>query len=207
MREELLRSTKLFVDETTAPVLDPGRGRTKKGYFWALARDEPTMAKTASKPAVASPGVSGSTGAQARTCWVLGLSDKCSAVPAGAPEEALKLTRKAGVPIRMHPSVLRLLLVRIERGLGFVVGMLAPNGQRTQLGIAANGKRWRGEATRAIDQNTGYQTALATWFVNPILCNLMRRQLEEEGYFDVLNEMMKRTKGAAEEQNRQNANH
>lgn len=27
-----LGSPKLFVDETTAPVLDPGRGRTKKGY-------------------------------------------------------------------------------------------------------------------------------------------------------------------------------
>jgi transposase len=40
MREELLGSTKLFADETTAPVLDPGRGRTKKGYFWALARDD-----------------------------------------------------------------------------------------------------------------------------------------------------------------------
>jgi hypothetical protein len=40
MREELLRSTTLFVDETTAPVLDPGRGRTKTGYFWALARDD-----------------------------------------------------------------------------------------------------------------------------------------------------------------------
>jgi transposase len=40
MRAQLLRSTKLFVDETTAPVLDPGRGRTKKGYFWVLARDD-----------------------------------------------------------------------------------------------------------------------------------------------------------------------
>jgi transposase len=40
LREALLRSTKLFVDETTAPVLDPGRGRTKKGYFWVLARDD-----------------------------------------------------------------------------------------------------------------------------------------------------------------------
>ena len=40
MREELLHSTTLFVDETTAPVLDPGRGRTKTGYFWALARDD-----------------------------------------------------------------------------------------------------------------------------------------------------------------------
>lgn len=39
MREDLLRSTKLFVDETTAPVLDPGRGRTKTGFLWALARD------------------------------------------------------------------------------------------------------------------------------------------------------------------------
>jgi transposase len=38
MRQELLRSTKLFVDETTAPVLDPGRGRTKTGYFWGAMR-------------------------------------------------------------------------------------------------------------------------------------------------------------------------
>ena len=40
MRQELLTSTKLFVDETIAPVLDPGRGRTKTGYFWAIARDD-----------------------------------------------------------------------------------------------------------------------------------------------------------------------
>jgi len=40
LRDELLGSAKLFVDETTAPVLDPGRGRTKTGYFWALARDD-----------------------------------------------------------------------------------------------------------------------------------------------------------------------
>ena len=40
MRDELLGSSKLFVDETRAPVLDPGRGRTKTGYFWTLARDD-----------------------------------------------------------------------------------------------------------------------------------------------------------------------
>jgi transposase len=28
------------VDETRAPVLDPGRGRTKSGYFWAISRDD-----------------------------------------------------------------------------------------------------------------------------------------------------------------------
>ena len=36
----LKQSLKLFMDETPAPVLDPGRGKTKKGYFWALARDD-----------------------------------------------------------------------------------------------------------------------------------------------------------------------
>ena len=37
--ERLKASGKLFADETTAPVLDPGRGRTKTGQFWAYARD------------------------------------------------------------------------------------------------------------------------------------------------------------------------
>jgi len=36
----LKTSSKLFMDETPAPVLDPGRGKTKTGYFWALARDD-----------------------------------------------------------------------------------------------------------------------------------------------------------------------
>src|SRR5690606_11475901 len=33
-------STRLFADETTAPVLDPGRGRTKTRQLWAYARDD-----------------------------------------------------------------------------------------------------------------------------------------------------------------------
>jgi transposase len=36
----LKASTKLFADETTAPVLDPGRGRTKTGQLFAYARDD-----------------------------------------------------------------------------------------------------------------------------------------------------------------------
>ena len=36
----LKSSTKLFADETTAPVLDPGRGRTKIGQFFTYARDD-----------------------------------------------------------------------------------------------------------------------------------------------------------------------
>ena len=40
LRDDLLGSTRLFVDETPVPVLDPGRGRTKTGYFWTIARDD-----------------------------------------------------------------------------------------------------------------------------------------------------------------------
>jgi transposase len=37
---ELRRSPRLFADETTAPVLNPGSGRTKTGQLWAYARDD-----------------------------------------------------------------------------------------------------------------------------------------------------------------------
>jgi len=36
----LKASPKLFCDETRCPVLDPGRGKTKTGYMWSLARDD-----------------------------------------------------------------------------------------------------------------------------------------------------------------------
>lgn len=40
MLEHLKRSDKLFCDETRAPVLDPGRGRTKTGRLWVYVRDD-----------------------------------------------------------------------------------------------------------------------------------------------------------------------
>ena len=40
MLAALKSSPKLFADETTAPVLDPGRGRTKTGQLWAYVRDD-----------------------------------------------------------------------------------------------------------------------------------------------------------------------
>ena len=40
LKADLKQSTKLFMEETTAPVLDPGRGKPKTGYLWALARDD-----------------------------------------------------------------------------------------------------------------------------------------------------------------------
>ena len=36
----MAESRRLYVDETTAPVLDPGKGKTKTGYLWAVLRDD-----------------------------------------------------------------------------------------------------------------------------------------------------------------------
>jgi transposase len=36
----ILRSSKLFADDTPVPVLDPGRGRTKTGRLWVYVRDD-----------------------------------------------------------------------------------------------------------------------------------------------------------------------
>ena len=40
MLEHIKTAPNLFMDETRAPVLDPGAGKTKTGYFWALTRDD-----------------------------------------------------------------------------------------------------------------------------------------------------------------------
>ena len=44
MREILLASPRLFADETTMRLLDPGRGQVKKGFAWAIARDDRSWA-------------------------------------------------------------------------------------------------------------------------------------------------------------------
>src|SRR3712207_5503355 len=54
LREILLGSVRLFADETTLPVLDPGRGQTKKGFAWAIARDDRPWGGT-EPPAVVFP--------------------------------------------------------------------------------------------------------------------------------------------------------
>ena len=47
LAKDLKASPKLFMDETRCPVLDPGRGKTKTGYLWAIARDERPFGGTA----------------------------------------------------------------------------------------------------------------------------------------------------------------
>jgi hypothetical protein len=43
-------STKLLADETAAPVLDPGRGRTKIGQLSAYARDDRSLGGQTARP-------------------------------------------------------------------------------------------------------------------------------------------------------------
>lgn len=52
MKAILLSSARLFADETSVPVLDPGRGKTKTGWFWTIARDDRPWGGT-EPPAVA----------------------------------------------------------------------------------------------------------------------------------------------------------
>ena len=40
LRNRLRRADRIFMDETRAPVLDPGRKKTKTGYFWAIVSDD-----------------------------------------------------------------------------------------------------------------------------------------------------------------------
>ena len=66
--QHLMRSTKLFCDETRCPVLDPGRGRTKTGYLWAIAHDDRPWGGS-DPPAVAYHYAAGRGGEHARTMF------------------------------------------------------------------------------------------------------------------------------------------
>ena len=65
----LKQSTKLFCDETRCPVLDPGRGKTKTGYLWAVARDDRPWGGS-DPPAVAYHYAPGRGGEHARALFV-----------------------------------------------------------------------------------------------------------------------------------------
>ena len=65
LTEILKGAAKLFCDETRCPVLDPGAGRTKTGYLWAIARDDRPWGGT-DPPAVAYHYAPGRGGEHAR---------------------------------------------------------------------------------------------------------------------------------------------
>jgi len=58
---------KLFMDEARAPVLDPGRGKTRSGYLWALGPRRPTMGRRPDPPGVVYFYADGRSGGHAET--------------------------------------------------------------------------------------------------------------------------------------------
>jgi transposase len=96
--EHLRRSPKLFMDETRAPVLDPGRKRTKTGYLWAVARDDRPWAGP-DPPAVVylyAPG----RGAEHAVRSLAGFSGMLQ-VDGYAAYQALAEPRRAGGPVTL----------------------------------------------------------------------------------------------------------
>ena len=68
LTEILKASPKLFCDETRCPVLDPGRGKTKTGYLWAISRDDRPWGSS-DPPAVAYHYAPGRGGEHARALF------------------------------------------------------------------------------------------------------------------------------------------
>ena len=69
LREILLGSARLFADETTMPVLEPGRGRTKTGYAWAIARDDRPWGGAATRRRWCSTTRPAAAPSTPRRCW------------------------------------------------------------------------------------------------------------------------------------------
>ncbi|KZX91583.1 IS66 family transposase [Sulfitobacter sp. HI0021] len=99
LAEHLKRSDKLFMDETTAPVLDPGRGKTKTGYLWALARDDRPWGGE-DPPGVVYFYAPGRAGANAET-FLTGFDGILQIDGYQGYNRLTKPTRKGGAPIRV----------------------------------------------------------------------------------------------------------
>ena len=99
LAEHLKRSGKLFMDETTAPVLDPGRGTTKTGYLWALARDDRPWGGE-DPPGVVYFYAPGRAGAHAET-FLTGFDGILQVDGYTGYNRLTKPARKGGAPIRV----------------------------------------------------------------------------------------------------------
>lgn len=78
---DLKRSTKLFMDETRAPVLGPGARKAQQGYFWALACDDRTWSGTAPPGVVFTYAPVGADNMQNEFCWASAASCRSTVMP------------------------------------------------------------------------------------------------------------------------------
>ena len=98
LADHLRSSTKLFMDETTVPILDPGRGKTKTGYFWTLARDDRSW-KGEAPPGVVYFYAPGRGGENAET-FLTGFDGILQLDGYQGYNRLIRPSRKGGAPIR-----------------------------------------------------------------------------------------------------------
>lgn len=98
LADHLRSSTKLFMDETTVPILDPGRGKTKTGYFWTLARDDRSW-KGDAPPGVVYFYAPGRGGENAET-FLTGFDGILQLDGYQGYNRLIRPSRKGGAPIR-----------------------------------------------------------------------------------------------------------
>ncbi len=98
---DLKRSTKLFMYETRATVLDPGRRKRKTGYFWALARDDrPGVAlRYPESPSTMRPGAAVST--PNKSCVASMASCRSMDMPATIASSSRNMTSASPIVGRM----------------------------------------------------------------------------------------------------------
>ncbi len=87
------------MDETTAPVLDPGRGTTKTGYLWALARDDRPRGGE-DPPGVSTSTPPGRAGENAET-FLTGFDGILQIDGYQGYNRLAKPSRKGGAPVRV----------------------------------------------------------------------------------------------------------
>jgi transposase len=92
-------SGRLFMDETRAPVLDPGRGRTKTGYLWAVLRDDRGHGG-ADPPIVVYHYAPGRSGAHAER-MLEGFDGVLQVDGYGGYHRLARAERKGGAPLRL----------------------------------------------------------------------------------------------------------
>ncbi len=91
--------SRLYVDETTAPVLDPGRGTTKTGYLWAVLRDDRGWGGSA-PPGVVFHYRPGRSGAHAEEI-LAGFEGTIQVDAYGGYDRLARNARRGGAPLKL----------------------------------------------------------------------------------------------------------
>ena len=171
----LKQSGQLFMDETRAPVLDPGRGKTKTGYLWALARDERPWAGP-------DPPGKGVTRAY---CWVHARRKLCEIHDSHRSEVAAEGLRRIAAmyaiekQIRGEPAEVRLAVrqartaPRVKEFGAWLKRQRARVSAKSRLGekLAYIGNRWEGLQVFLTDGRVEMDSNVVENTIRPLALN------------------------------------